>query len=188
MINPRNGAVVLRSVDPVTPPTSGRTCNPYSIVTQNAFIANRSLAGNCRHSHLQDIKLCFEECYKPLFRLIQESVSLPLKLLIRDSRQEGVKDLEGYIMSLTNEYFSYFPYAIKGSGGDYESVLVVANSKAYDGDGGYCEQALSKKHYDDDAVCGTAKNTGDRAAMVAATVMIPDVMGRVLVRPAVEAG
>ncbi|KAF9294932.1 hypothetical protein BGZ88_003100 [Linnemannia elongata] len=72
-------------------------------------------------------------------------------------------------MSLTNEYFSYFPYAIKGSGGDYESVLVVANSKAYDGDGGYCEQALSKKHYDDDAVCGTAKNTGDCAAMWTAT-------------------
>ncbi|KAG0078485.1 hypothetical protein BGZ90_005127 [Linnemannia elongata] len=72
-------------------------------------------------------------------------------------------------MSLTNEYFSYFPYAIKGSGGDYESVLVVANSKAYDGDGGYCEQALSKKHYDDDAVCGTTKNTGDRAAMWTAT-------------------
>lgn len=47
-------------------------------------------------------------------------------------------------MPLTNEYFSYFPYAIKCSGGDYESVLVVANSKAYNGDGGYCEQALSK--------------------------------------------
>ncbi|KAG9066029.1 hypothetical protein KI688_001248 [Linnemannia hyalina] len=66
-VNPRSGAVVLRSIVSFSPPTSDRTRNAYSIVIRDPFIANKNLAGNCRPSQLQDIKVCFQWSYSALF-------------------------------------------------------------------------------------------------------------------------